>query len=109
MVLAGSHIVRAGQRGIAEAAGVERLLEGQVRGLDVLLLQISGERRRERQSNCFSGRSSPDCRRLRESPEGPASAGRSSALLAGNLEFVLTEQAVLPSSSAYVRTGDGKK
>ena len=68
VILAGGNVVRAGQRGVAEIAGVERLLKGEVRGLDVLLRQIRSETVRARRWSCFSDRSLRGCRRLRAKP-----------------------------------------
>src|ERR1035438_794634 len=43
MILAGGYIVRAWKSAIAQSAGIRRLLKGQVRRLQILVLQIRGE------------------------------------------------------------------
>src|ERR1035438_10482624 len=102
MILAGGYIVRAWKSAIAQSAGIRRLLKGQVRRLQILVLQIRGE--------------IVALIEVRQIPSVFVEAGQNLPAQAitqrepaRDLEFVLTEKAILPCRSGHVRAGDRKE
>src|ERR1035438_7940535 len=109
MILAGGYIVRAWKSAIAQSAGIRRLLKGQVRRLQILVLQIRGEivGHHNRVVSLIEVRQIPSV--FVEAGQNRPAKAITQREPARDLEFVLTEKAILPCRSGHVRAGDRKE
>src|SRR5271168_206062 len=109
MILTGRDVVAARHSSIAEVAGVKRLLEAQIRGLDVLLCQIGGKIVGHNDGIVSLIEVCQVAAVFHKTGENLPAQAVTQCEPAVDLVFILAEEAVLPRRSGYVGAGHRKE